>query len=284
MVLPAIIFLAVFAYVPMYGLVTAFREYNIITGYGEWVGLKYFEQFLTDPNLMGVLRNTLVVNLLGLVLGFPAPILLALLLWELRSVAFKRVAQTISYLPHFLSWVIFGGIVLELLRSDGAINSFLLSIGIINESINFMGRGEYFYGIFTLSSIVKTLGYGSILYVAAISGVNQELYEAAAIDGCGRFRRMWHITLPGIKGTVVILLIFQVSAILNTGIEQVLIFQNALNAEFSETLDTYVYKIGMQQSRFSYATAVGLLKSIISVILLVSANFASKRMAGKGLF
>jgi len=284
MVLPAIIFLAIFAYVPIYGLMGAFREYNIITGYGNWVGLKYFEQFLTDPNLMGVLRNTLAVNFLGLIFGFPAPIILALLLWELRNIKFRKIAQTVSYLPHFLSWIIFGGIALELLSRDGAINSLLVATGILKESINFMGRGEYFYGIFTITSIIKTLGYGSILYFAAISSVDQEMYDSAAIDGCGRFKRIWFITLPSITGTIVILLIFQISAILNTGIEQVLIFQNALNAPFSETIDTYVYKIGMQQQRFSYATAVGLLKSIIAVLLLCGANYTSKRFTGKGLF
>lgn len=284
MVIPAIVFLSVFAYAPIYGLVGAFREYNIITGYGDWVGLKYFGQFLSDPNLFSVLRNTLAVNFLGLVFGFPAPIILALLLWELRSAKFKKVAQTVSYLPHFLSWIIFGGIALELLSRDGAVNSLLISLGVLSERVNFIGRGEYFYGIFTATSIIKTLGYGSILYVAAISGVDQELYEAAAIDGCGRFKRIWHITLPCITGTIVILLIFQISAIMNTGIEQVLIFQNSLNAGYSETLDTYVYKIGMQQQRFSYATAVGLLKSIVAVILLWGANFTSKRLSGKGLF
>lgn len=284
MVIPVIIFLAIFAYIPMYGLIASVREYNIITGYGEFVGLKYFKQFLTDPNLMNVLRNTLAINFLGLIIGFPAPILLALLLNELRGSRFKKAAQTVSYLPHFLSWIIFGGIVLEILVPAGAFNKLLITLGIIDKSINFIGEGKYFYAIFAIVSMIKTLGYGSILYVAAISGVDQQLFEAAEIDGCGRFKKIWYITLPSIIGTIVIMLIFQISSILNTGYEQVLIFQNSLNANFSETIDTYVYKIGMKQQRFSYATSVGLLKSFISVTLLVMANSVSKKLTDKGLF
>lgn len=286
MVLPAVIFLIVFAYIPMYGLITAFKEYNIITGLKDtdWVGLKYFKQFLTDPNLFGVLRNTLAINILGLILGFPAPIILALLINELKLKRFKKVAQTISYLPHFLSWVIFGGIVLEMIAPAGVINKMLEAAGITEHAINFIGEGRYFYFIFTISSIIKTLGYGSILYVAAITAVDQELYEAAVVDGCNRFQKIWHITLPCIIGTIVIMLIFQISTVLNTGYEQVLIFQNSLNINYSETIDTYVYKIGMKQQRYSYATAVGILKSAISVILLVSANKISKKLTERGLF
>lgn len=284
MVWPALIFLFVFAYLPMYGIVGAFREYNIVSGYGEWVGLKYFKQFLTDPNLLNVTRNTLAINFLGLILGFPAPVILALFLNELKFTGFKRVAQTISYLPNFLSWVIFGGMVLEFLSENGAFSALLVHFGLLKHGINFMGRGEYFYIIFVIASIIKTMGYGSILYVAAIAGVDVELYEAATMDGCNRFQRMWYITIPSIMGTVVIMLIFQISAILNTGYEQILIFQNALNKPFSETIDTYVYMIGMQQQRFSYATAVGLLKSVIAVILLVGANKISKKLTEKSLF
>jgi putative aldouronate transport system permease protein len=284
MVVPAIVFLFVFAYIPIYGLVTAFREYNIISGFGDWVGLRNFRQFLIDPNLINVMRNTLFINLLGLALGFPAPIILALLLNEIKFDKFKKAAQTVSYLPHFLSWTIFGGIMLELIAKNGAFNALLVSIGILDEGINFIGKNEYFYLIYVISSIIKTLGYGSILYVAAIAGVDQNLYEAAEIDGCGWLKKAWHITLPCILGTVVIMLIFQISAILNTGYEQLLIFQNPLNTAYSETIDTYVYKIGMQQQRFSYATAVGMLKSVISVILLLAANTASKKLTERGLF
>ena len=286
MVWPGLLFLLVFAYVPMYGVRIAFEDYNIITGFdgAKWVGLKYFQQFLMDPNLLNVLRNTFVLNILGLVIGFPAPILLAILITELRNVAFKRVAQTASYLPHFLSWVIYGGILLEVVSPTGVLNAALQSVGIIEEPINFIGVGQYFYGIFTIASVLKSMGFSSILFVAAITGVDNDMYEAALIDGCSRRQKIWYITLPSIMGTVVIMLIFQISAILNTGMEQLLILQNSLNLRYSQTLDTYTYKIGMEQLRFSYSTAVGLLKSLVSVLLLLGANYASHKLTDKGLF
>ena len=286
MVWPGLLFLLVFAYVPMYGVRIAFEDYNIITGFegAKWVGLKYFEQFLMDPNLLNVLRNTFVLNILGLLIGFPAPILLAILITELRNVAFMRAAQTASYLPHFLSWVIYGGILLEVVSPTGVLNAALQSVGIIEEPINFIGVGQYFYGIFTIASVLKSMGFSSILFVAAITGVDNDMYEAALIDGCSRRQKIWYITLPSIMGTVVIMLIFQISAILNTGMEQLLILQNSLNLRYSQTLDTYTYKIGMEQLRFSYSTAVGLLKSLVSVLLLLGANYASHKLTDKGLF
>lgn len=286
MVWPGLLFLLVFAYVPMYGVRIAFEDYNIITGFdgAKWVGLKYFQQFLMDPNLLNVLRNTFVLNILGLVIGFPAPILLAILITELRNVAFKRAAQTASYLPHFLSWVIYGGILLEVISPTGVLNAALQSVGIIEKPINFIGVGQYFYGIFTIASVLKSMGFSSILFVAAITGVDNDMYEAALIDGCSRRQKIWYITLPSIMGTVVIMLIFQISAILNTGMEQLLILQNSLNLRYSQTLDTYTYKIGMEQLRFSYSTAVGLLKSLVSVLLLLGANYASHKLTDKGLF
>jgi putative aldouronate transport system permease protein len=286
MVLLGIVFLFIFAYIPMYGLQIAFREYNILKGLegAAFTGIKYFKEFFQDVNLPNVLRNTLFINLLGLALGFPMPLLLALFLNELRSDAFKRTAQTISYLPHFLSWVIFGGLALEILSPGGIINTALVRIGILERTVNFIGAADKFYIIINVLSVIKTMGYGSILYVAAISGIDQEMYEAAYIDGCGRFGRMRHITIPMIMGTIVIMLIFQVSAILNTGVEHIMVLQNAMNISHSETLDTYVYKIGIGRSRFSYATAVGLLKSAVSVLLLLGANYTSVKLTEKGLF
>lgn len=286
MIWPALICLVIFSYIPMYGIIIAFKDFNIITGIKgtEWVGLKYLTEFFLDPNLWGVVRNTLCINLFGLIFSFPAPIILALSINELKSGMFKKTAQTLSYLPHFLSWVIFGGIFMEILSNTGLVNAVLLALGLISKPYNFMAHGENFYLIITVISIIKSVGYNSILFVAAIAGVDQELYEAAVIDGCNRLQKMWYITLPSILGTVTIILIFQISNILNTGFEQILIFQNPLNIGFTETLDTYVYKIGMVQSRFSYATAVGLLKSIIAIILLLIANKTSKELTDRGLF
>lgn len=286
MVVPGIIFLIIFSYVPMYGIIIAFKDFNILDGFagGEFVGLKYFQQFLTDPNLGSVLKNTLFINLLGLLIGFPAPILLAILITELRGSKFKKVAQTVSYLPHFLSWVIFGGIMLELFSSGGIINKAMNMLHIVEGDMNFMADPGKFYGIFTLISVIKSIGYGSILYISAITAVDQDMYEAAVIDGANRFHKIIYITVPAIMGTIVIMLIFQISNILNTGFEQILVLQNPLNIRASETIDTYVYKVGMTQQRYSYATAVGLFKSVIAIILLSASNFASKKLAGKGLF
>nr|WP_307989227.1 ABC transporter permease subunit [uncultured Niameybacter sp.] len=286
MIIPSIIFLAVFAYIPMYGVIIAFKDYNILSTMtsSEWVGLKYFKEFLNDPTLFNTLKNTVMINGLGLLLAFPAPILLALILNELYSNKLKKIAQTVSYLPHFLSWVIFGGIMLEVLAPGGVLSDMFQLIGMADEPINFMAKGNYFYIIFTILNIIKNVGFGSIIYVAAISGVDQQLYEAATVDGCNRFQKICYITLPCIIGTIIIMFIFQISAILNTGYEQIILLQNPLNLQFSETIDTYVYKVGIKQSRMSYATAVGILKSIISVGLMLMANKLSKKCVGKGLF
>lgn len=286
MIWPGLILCFIFSYIPMYGITIAFKDYNIlstVTG-AQWVGFKYFGEFFNDPALWNVLRNTIMLNGLALVFSFPAPIILALFLNELKNVQFKKTVQTISYLPHFLSWVIFGGIVIEMLMPGGVISTTLYKLGLIAEPVNFMAKGEYFYGIYTVINIIKTVGFGSILYVAAITGIDQELYEAAIVDGCGRFQKMWYITIPCITGTIVIMLIFQISSILNTGYEQIILLQNSLNLAYSETLDTYVYKIGIAQSRYSYAAAVGLLKSVMSVALMLLANSTSKKLLDRGLF
>lgn len=279
-----IIFVIVFSYLPMYGLEIAFRDYHLVNGPTDFVGLKYFKEFLLDRNLMKVLRNTLSINFIAIFIGFPVPIILALLLNELRNAKFKSFAQTMSYLPHFLSWVIFGGLILDMLAPSGVLNHLLIQFGVYDDPINYMADGKSFYLIFNVVGMIKKAGFGSIIYLAAISGVDQEMYEAADIDGCNRFQKMRYITLPAIKGTIVIILIFTISTLLNTGIESTLLLQNPLNLDYSETLDTYVYKIGLGQLRYSYATAVGLLKSVVSVILLVLANFFSKKIANRGLF
>ena len=240
MIWPGLILCFIFCYIPMYGIIIAFKNYTMITNVmeAEWVGLKYFREFFSDPALSSVLRNTLMLNGLALIFSFPAPILLALFINEIKNTKFKKTIQTISYLPHFLSWVIFGGIVLEMLMPNGVISVTLYKMGIIAEPINFMAKGSYFYAIYTIISVIKSVGFGSILYVAAITGIDQELYEAATVDGCGRFQKMWYITVPCISGTIVIMLIFQISSILNTGYEQIILLQNSLNLAFSETLDT----------------------------------------------
>lgn len=289
MIWPGLIFLLVFAYIPIYGIIIAFKDFNLMSTMesmlsAPWAGMRYFEEFFTDPALKDTVRNTLVINGLALIFSFPAPILLALLINELRFVRFKKVAQTVSYLPHFLSWVIFGGIILELLSPGGLVASLLHMFNIFPKEVNLMARGEYFYAIYTIISVIKSVGFGSILYVAAIASIDQEFYEAATVDGCNRFHKMWYITIPSITGTIVILFIFQISSILNTGYEQIILLQNSLNLEYSETIDTYVYKTGIVQTRFSYSTAVGVIKSGISVFLMLLANASSKKLLDRGLF
>lgn len=286
MIIPGLILCFVFSYIPMYGIIIAFKDYNILSTIqtADWVGLKYFHEFFTDPSLGNVVRNTLILNGLALLFSFPAPIILALFLNEIRNFKFKKVAQTVSYLPHFLSWVIFGGIVIEMLMPNGVLSTTLYKMGVIPETMNFMAKGDYFYSIYTIINIIKTVGFGSILYVAAITGIDQDMYEAATVDGCGRFQKMWYITIPSIVGTIVIMFIFQISSILNTGYEQIILLQNSLNLTFSETIDTYVYKVGIAQSRYSYAAAVGLLKSGMSVALMLIANKTSKKLLDRGLF
>ncbi|TVQ20426.1 MAG: sugar ABC transporter permease [Spirochaetaceae bacterium] len=287
MILPGLLVFLVFEYGPMFGLQIAFRDYTLVSGFFDapWVGFRHFQRLLVDPNLWTIVRNTLGINVLGLILGFPAPLLFALFLTELRNQKFKKFTQTVSYLPHFVSWVVFGGLVINLLSpSTGAINRVLMNLGLIDDAIFFMGRPDYFWFIAVLSGILKGFGWGAILYLAAMAGVDPQLYEAAIVDGAGRFKRMWHITLPCIMGTTVILLIFAISGMLSNGFEQIWVLQNSLNVSRSEVIDTYVYKVGLQQMRFSFATAVGFLRSILAVMLVVGANTLSTRITEKGLF
>lgn len=291
-----ILFLLVFAYLPMYGIVIAFQDFSlsaltsnkgIISAYlsSPWVGLKHFKDFLTDDNFGFTLRNTLGINLYGLLFGFPLPIIFALLLNEMKLGKFKKFVQTVSYLPYFVSWIIFGGLIMSMLSTDnGIVNHILLATKIISEPVDFMATPGAFWPIAIVSGIIKSFGFSSVLYISAIASVDVELYEAAEIDGCGRLRKMLNITLPAILGTIAVVFIFSVSGILNTGFDQIIILQNPLNIEMSETIDTYVYKVGLGQMRYSYSAAVGLSKSIVALVLLYLANWISKKVTDAGLF
>ncbi len=290
MILPGVIFILVFTFIPLYGVLIAFKDYSIVTGIGgifsaDWVGLANFREFVTDINFWNMLRNTLGINLLGLIITFPITILFALMLNELTSQRFKKLTQTVTYLPHFISWSIFGGLIINILSpSSGVVNYVLMQLGVISEPIHFLGEKDYFWLLIVLTNLVKELGWGAILYLAAIAGIDQEMYEAAYMDGATRFQRIWHITLPSITGTIVILLVFAVSNILNSGFDQFFVLQNPLNIDASEVIDTYVYKVGLREFRMEYATAVGLMKTVIAVILLYLANFSAKKITGKGIF
>lgn len=290
MILPGVLFILVFTFIPLYGVIIAFKDYSIVTGIGgifssEWVGLANFREFVTDINFRNMLRNTLGINGLSLLINFPITILFALLLNELTLPRFKKLTQTITYLPHFISWSIFGGLIINILSpSNGIVNYLLLQFGLVSEPIHFLGEAQYFWLLAVLTQLVKDLGWSAILYLAAIASIDQEMYEAAYMDGASRFRRIWHITLPAITGTIVILLVFAVSNILNSGFDQFFVLQNPLNIDYSEVIDTYVYKVGLREFRMEYATAVGLMKTVIALFLLYFANFAAKKMTGKGIF
>lgn len=290
MIMPGVLFILIFTFIPLYGVIIAFKEYNISTGIkgifsAEWVGLANFKEFVTDINFWNMLRNTLGINLLGLLITFPVTILFALLLNELTSARFKKLTQTVTYLPHFISWSIFGGLIINILSpSNGVVNYILTSLGIISEPIHFLGEQQYFWLLAVLTQLVKDLGWGAILYLAAIAGIDQEMFEAAYMDGATRFQRIWHITLPSISGTIVILLVFSISNILNSGFDQFFVLQNPLNIDASEVIDTYVYKVGLREFRMEYATAVGLMKTVIALFLLYGANFSAKKITGKGIF
>jgi len=282
--LPGILHFIIFKYIPLGGNVIAFQEYNMFKGIlgSPWVGFKHFAALFTYPEFYQILRNTLLLSLYSLIFGFPAPLLLALLLNEVRSMWFKRPVQTILYLPHFLSWVIVGGIFINLLSSNGIINDILGKFGI--GPIDFLTKPEYFRGIVISISIWKEVGWGTIIYLAALASVNPNLYEAAMVDGAGRWKQMWYITLPTLMPTIVILFLLRIGNVLESNVEQVLIFQNPLNREVAEVIDTYVYRAGLLGARFSYTTAIGIFQAVIGLLLIVSLNQLSKRTTGESIY
>ncbi|WP_235885313.1 ABC transporter permease [Paenibacillus cymbidii] len=285
LLVPAIIFYAVFCYVPMFGLVIAFKDYNIFKGIfgSDWVGLDNFRAMVNFPGFYEMIRNTLVLNVLNLVFGFPAPILLALMLNEVRSRYFKRFAQSLLYLPHFISWIILSGIIYNLLSPKyGIVNHALEAVGL--PSIYFMASENWWVATFVGSGIWAGAGWGTIIYLAAMTAIDPSLYEAAIVDGAGRFRKIWHITLPGIMPTIVILLILNVGHLVSIGIEQVLALQNPLVGGVAEVISTFVYNVGIKQANFSMTTAVGLIQSVINLALILSANYFARRLGREGLW
>ncbi len=286
MVIPGIIWMLIFNYTPMYGVIIAFKDYKITKpiSEAEWVGLKHVIEFFQDSRFWLILKNTLGISFLKLIIGFPLPILFAIMLNEIRNNRFKKGIQTISYLPHFLSWVVLGGIMITWLSESGLANELLLELGIIKEPIPFMAKADYFWGVVIISEIWKELGWNAIIYLAAISGIDQSMYEAATVDGAGRWRKIWNITLPSIVGTITILLILAVGNMMNSNFDQIFVLKNTLNADASDVIDIFVYRMGIQSGRFSFATAAGLFKSVTAVILLVSTNFIVKKINNTSLF
>ncbi|MEK3888271.1 ABC transporter permease [Bacillus sp. FSL K6-3431] len=277
--LPGIIWFIIFSYIPMYGITIAFKDFNFTQGIlgSPWAGLKYFKQFFQYYQSGEIIRNTLIISLLKLLIGFPMPIILALMLNEVRVTKFKRTVQTISYLPHFISWVVVVTLMQRMFTPyGGPINELIATFGF--DKVSILGNVKYFYQVIILSDVWKGVGWGAIIYLAAIAGVDPQLYEAAKIDGANRFRQMWHVTIPSIRGVMVILFILACGGIMSAGYEQLLLLNTPATASIGTVLDVYVIKAGLEQGRFSYATAVGLFQGIIGLILIITANQISKKV------
>lgn len=284
MVTPAVVITILFMYVPMYGVVIAFQDFNPALGFtgSPWVGGKWFEYIFRMPDFKNIFWNTFVIAVSKMIFLQIVPIIFALMLNEMRGKKLKRVVQTASYLPHFLSWVIIGGVFIDILSTGGIVNQLLASIGI--QPIFFLGSNQYFQGTMVVTEVWKEFGWSSILYLAAISGVSPELYEAAYLEGAGRFKRMWYVTLPGILTTVVLLFILNLSNVLNAGFEQILVFYNPSVYQTGDILDTFVYRMGLQQAQFSLATAVGMFKGVIGLILVAVTRFIAHKKLGYRVF
>ncbi len=281
MSLPIVLLKILFAYVPLVGWVMAFQNYKPAKGLfnQEWVGLDKFEFLFSDAVFLRDIRNTLAMSLINLVLGFVTAILLALLLNEIKNVVFKRTIQTISYMPHFLSWVIVAGIVQNVLSTDGGIlNDLLMKLGVLDSSVNFLGEPNYFWGIVGASNVWKEVGWNTIIYLASMSAIDPALYEAAEMDGAGRFNKILHVTLPSIKSTFIILLIMNIGNILNAGFEVQYLLGNGPIQDVSETIDIFVLKYGMQKNDYALGTAAGIFKSVISIALVFGANWISGKL------
>ncbi|WP_341805105.1 ABC transporter permease [Paenibacillus turpanensis] len=288
MSVPFLIWLFVFKYLPLWGWSIAFQKYKPAKSFfnQQWVGFEHFKFLFSDDNFLIVLRNTLAMSSINLVLGFTTAITLALLLNEVRHVVFKRVVQTVSYMPHFLSWVVAASIVQQTLSPDGIINQMLVWLGWIDKGneILFLGIGQYFWGIFGAASVWKDVGWNTIVYLAAMTMIDPAQYEAAEIDGAGRFQRMWYVTLPGIKPVIIVLLIMNIGHLLQAGFEPQYLLGNGMNVEYSEVIDIFVLKYGIAQGNFSLGVAAGIFKTVVSFVLLFAANHFAKRMGEARLF
>ncbi|URN95868.1 MAG: ABC transporter permease subunit [Candidatus Pristimantibacillus lignocellulolyticus] len=286
MVIPGIIWMAIFCYIPMFWLIIAFMDFSIAKPMlqSPFVGLKHFQDFMTDDRFWRSIRNTLGMSSIKLLLGFPIPILFALMLNEIRSIRFKRTVQTISYLPHFIAWTIFGGIMLNWLGEGGLINQLMMALGFQDREILYNSDPKYFWWITYFSDTLKETGWSAIIYIAAISGIDPALYEAAELDGANRWQRMWHITIQSIRPTIAILFILAVAGILGSNFEQIFMLKNNMNMKMAESLDLYIYNMGLVSGRYSFSTAVLFARSIVALGLLFLANHTSKKLTGDSIF
>ncbi|MNM93871.1 putative multiple-sugar transport system permease YteP [compost metagenome] len=285
MLLPGVLYFIIFKYFPMYGLIISFQDYKPYDGIrgSEWVGLEHFRRLFTEPDFMIILKNTVILFALNLFIFFPVPIILALMLNELRGHFFKRLFQTFVYLPHFMSWVIIVSITYVMVTMDGGIiNELLVYFGL--EKINFLLNPEWFRPMYILQVIWREAGWGTIIYLAGMAAIDPGLYEAARMDGAGRMRQVWHITLPSIRGVIITLFILKIGHVLDLGFEHVYLLLNSMNRQVAEIIDTYVYTAGLRQGQYSYSTAIGFFKSVIGLILVMLVNKLSKKIGEEGVY
>lgn len=281
---PVLAYYLIFCYLPMFGLIIAFKQYDIGRGIwaGDWVGLQYFKEFFRGIYFYRTLRNTFLISIGDLVFGFPMPIIFALMLNELRSKYFKKTIQTVTYLPHFISMVVICGMIIDFFSTDGVISKALEFLGFSN--MNYIGSAKYFRIIYIGSNIWQSVGWSSIIYLAALTGVDTQLYEAATIDGAGRFKQLWHVTLPGIIPTIMILLVLRIGQLLSVGYEKIILLYSSATYEVADVISSYVYRMGIGNNRYSYSAAVGLFQSVINIILLFAANTFSRKISETSLF
>lgn len=298
LLIPGLAYYIIFHYVPIYGLLIAFKDYKPALGVwgSPWIGLEHFTRFLATPDVWNYIWNTVVLSLLNIIWLFPLAIILALFINELRSVKFKKVVQTISYLPHFVSVAAVAGMLTLFLSSqgttvdstsyanEGIVNQFLLKMGLISRGINFLDKTEWFRTVYIASDVWQSLGWSAIIYIAALSGVDQELYEAATIDGASRIQKMWHISVQMIKPTIVILLVMQIGKIMSLGSDKALLLQRPSTYQKSQILSTYIYNLGIGNGEFDYSTAIGLFNSVINLVLVIFANWLSNKLTDTGLW
>ncbi|GAB2675714.1 ABC transporter permease [Paenibacillus thermoaerophilus] len=282
--LPGLVYFLIFKILPMWGVLMAFQNYQPSLGLwgSKWVGFKHFERLFQSPDFWMLFKNTFMLALYNLVIYFPITLILALILNEVRHEAYKRTVQTLVYIPHFLSWVVVAGITFLLLGSEGLFNKIGETFG--QPRVDYLYSTDWFRPLIVMQIIWKDAGWGTIIFLAALAGVNVQLYEAAKIDGASRFRMMWHITLPAIRSVIVILLILRLGHFMDLGFEQIYLMLNSLNRGVGEVFDTYVFRVGIQQGQFSYSAAVGLFKSVIGLVLVWSANRIAKKFGEEGIY
>lgn len=285
MILPGLLYFLIFRYLPMGGVIIAFQNYDPFDGFrhSEWVGLEHFQRLFSDADFWMLLRNTLFLSALNLFVFFPAPIILALLLHEARIRIFRKSVQTITYMPHFLSWVVVVGIsVLLFSTQEGAINKLFVSFGW--DRLELLTNPDYFRPLYTALNIWKESGWSAIIFLAALASVDPTLYEAAVMDGASRWKQMLNVSLPALKNVILIMFILRLGQTLETGFEQILLMQNTINLEVSDVIDTYVYRVGILSAEYSYTTAIGLFKSVIGLLLIIGANTWAKRKGEEGVY